>query len=75
MKVKINLKYEDLKRFISVVSTFSSNVDMIKGRYVVDCKSIMGVLSLDFTKDTYVKIYSDDENEIERFVLEMKNCE
>lgn len=70
--IKIKLKYEDLKEFIGIVSSFESNIDMIKDRYVIDSKSIMGVLSLDFTQPTTVVIHSNDDNEIARFYDEMK---
>ena len=46
---KINLKYDNLKEFIKITTSFESNIDMIKDRYVIDAKSLLGVLSLDFT--------------------------
>ena len=54
--IKIKLKYEDLKEFIKITTSFESNIDMIKDRYVVDAKSLLGVLSLDFTQPTMVFI-------------------
>ena len=70
--IKIKLKYEDLKEFIKITTSFESNIDMIKGRYVVDAKSIMGIMSLDFTQPTMVVIHSVNEDEIVRFYDEMK---
>lgn len=70
--IRIKLKYEDLKEFISITTSFESNIDMIKDRYVIDAKSLLGVLSLDFTQHTTVVIHSVDENEIVRFYDEMK---
>ena len=70
--IKIKLKYEDLKDFISITTSFESNIDMIKDRYVIDAKSLLGVLSLDFTQPVTVVIHSVDENEIVRFYDEMK---
>ena len=70
--IKIKLKYEDLKEFIKTAESFESDIDIIKGRYVVDAKSIMGILSLDFSKDIFVKIHSSNEDEIVRFYDEMK---
>ena len=73
--IKIKLKYEDLKEFIKITTSFESNIDMIKDRYVIDAKSLLGVLSLDFTQPTTVVIHSVNEDEIVRFYDEMKRFE
>ena len=70
--IKIKLKYEDLKEFIKITTSFESNIDMIKDRYVIDAKSLLGVLSLDFTQPTTVVIHSVNEDEIVRLYDEMK---
>ena len=70
--IKIKLKYEDLKEFIKITTSFESNIDMIKDRYVVDAKSLLGVLSLDFTQPTMIVIHSVNEDEIVRFYDAMK---
>ena len=70
--IKIKLKYEDLKEFIKITTSFESNIDIIKDRYVVDAKSLLGVLSLDFTQPTMVVIPSVNEDEIVRFYDAMK---
>ena len=70
--IKIKLKYEDLKEFIKIATSFESNIDIIKDRYVVDAKSLLGVLSLDFTQPTMVVIHSVNEDEIVRFYDAMK---
>ena len=70
--IKIKLKYEDLKEFIKITTSFESNIDMIKDRYVIDACSIMGIMSLDFTQPTMVVIHSVNEDEIVRFYDEMK---
>ena len=70
--IKIKLEYEDLKEFIQITTSFESNIDMIKDRYVVDAKSLLGVLSLDFTQPTMIVIHSVNEDEIVRFYDAMK---
>lgn len=72
---KIKLNYNDLKHFVSVVTSFESDVDMIKDSYVIDAKSIMGILSLDFSNGVYVKIQSSNEDEIVKFLEAMKEFE
>ena len=73
--IKIKLKYDDLKEFIKITTSFESNIDMIKDRYVIDARSIMGIMSLDFTQPTMVVIHSVNEDEIVRFYDEMKRFE
>lgn len=60
--VKINLNTIDkVKSFVNEVSKFSSDFDLVSGRYVIDAKSIMGIFSLDLSKDIDLNIH-DDEN-------------
>ena len=73
--IKIKLKYDDLKEFIKITTSFESNIDMIKDRYVIDARSIMGIMSLDFTQPTTVVIHSVNEDEIVRFYDAMKRFE
>ena len=59
--------YTRIKKFCNEVSTFESDIDLVKGRYVVDAKSLMGVFTIDLSLPVEVVIYSEDEEEIERF--------
>lgn len=71
--VTINLNgIEAVKKFNTVVSTFYSEIDIVKGRYVIDAKSIMGIFSLDLSKPIDVVIHSHDEDEIVHFYDVMK---
>lgn len=70
--IKIKLKYDDLKEFVKVTESFESDIDIVKGRYIIDAKSIMGILSLDFSKDISVVIHSNNEDEIAKFLETMK---
>jgi phosphotransferase system HPr-like phosphotransfer protein len=71
--VTVNLNgIEAVKRFNTVVSTFYSEIDIVKGRYVIDAKSIMGIFSLDLSKPIDVVIHSHSEDEIVRFYDVMK---
>ena len=71
--VTINLNgIEAVKKFNTVVSTFYSEIDIVKGRYVIDAKSIMGIFSLDLSKPINVVIHSHNEDEIVHFYDVMK---
>ena len=70
-KIKVNLnKPEVVKRFLQVVRTFLSDIDIMTENAVLDAKSIMGVYALDLSNDTYVRIISDDVEECRRFEIE-----
>ncbi len=58
----INLKLDSVdkvKTFVNTVSLFSGDFDLASERYVVDAKSIMGIFSLDLSKQLRLDI-SDD---------------
>lgn len=54
----------DVKNFVSAVTTFECDFDIVADRYVVDAKSIMGIFSLDLSKLLDLHINTDDEKEI-----------
>lgn len=58
---------EDIQDFIQSTNNFTSDFDLFSGRYIVDGKSIMGVLSLDLSKPIHVKVHvkNDESNEIQ----------
>lgn len=64
---KVSIKLEtinDVKNFVSAVTTFECDFDIVADRYVVDAKSIMGIFSLDLSKPLDLHINTDDEKEI-----------
>lgn len=64
---KVSIKLEtinDVKNFVSAVTTFECDFDIVADRYVVDAKSIMGIFSLDLSKSLALHINTDDEKEI-----------
>ena len=75
--VKIRLSsVNDVKEFVSAVSSCDCDIDIAADRYIIDAKSIMGIFSLDLSKPLALKINSTDENEIadalgkiERFIV------
>ena len=60
-RVKIMLKtISDVKSFVNSVVKYDFDVDLLSGRYAVDAKSIMGMFSLDLSKEITMEIHSDD---------------
>ena len=60
LKIRIN-EFDKIKEFIQDALSFKSDIDLIKGSYIVDAKSIMGVFSLDLSTPVTIKIHSCDE--------------
>lgn len=59
--VKISLNSIDaVKSFVNDVTKFDCDFDLISGRYVIDAKSIMGIFSLDLSKDIDLSIHCDE---------------
>lgn len=59
--VKICLNSIDkVKAFVNDISKFDSDFDLVSGRYVIDAKSIMGIFSLDLSKDIDLNIHAED---------------
>ncbi len=59
--VKVNINtINDVKNFVSIVSRCDYDVDIVSGRYAIDAKSIMGIFSLDLSKELTLNIHSDD---------------
>ena len=71
---KIMLKtINDVKSFVNTVAKYDCDADLLSGRYAVDAKSIMGIFSLDLSKEIEMEIHSDDcadfLNEIKPFII------
>ena len=59
--VTINLgSIDKVKSFVNDITKFDSDFDLVSGRYVIDAKSIMGIFSLDLSKDIDLSIHSED---------------
>jgi phosphotransferase system HPr-like phosphotransfer protein len=60
--VKISLNSIDkVKSFVNSITRFNSDFDLVSGRYVIDAKSIMGIFSLDLSKQIELNIHETDE--------------
>ena len=58
-KVSLNT-VEKVKKFVNVVSKMDVDAFLTSGRYVIDAKSIMGILSLDLTKPIEISFESKE---------------
>lgn len=72
-KLVLNLNTLDKVRdFTNEANKFNSDIDIIRDRYVIDAKSVLGIYTIDLTKSVTVKINSDDKAEIARFNEKME---
>ena len=67
-KIKI-ITLNDLVEFNSVCTRAKGDVDIVCGRYIINGKSLLGLCSIDLTKEIEVILFSDDEEEIDSFLL------
>ena len=71
VEIKLNT-INDVKDLVSYVTGFDCDFEIVSGRFVVDAKSIMGIFSLDLSKELKLVIRSDDEFEVERIKNKIK---
>lgn len=62
----------DVKDFVSIVTRYDFDVDLVSGRYAVDAKSIMGIFSLDLSKPIRADIHAEDAGEFLAAVKQFK---
>lgn len=72
MKVKFST-FEKVNRFVDVITGFESDIDLVSGRYVVNAKSVMGVYSLDLSKELELKIYERADGDTEKLVQALRD--
>ncbi len=59
---------EDVKKFVSTVMSYDFDIDLISGRYAIDAKSIMGIFSIDLSKELKLVAHTDDTAELEEAI-------
>lgn len=73
MRIKICLNdFTKIKEFIKVAESFESDIDVIKGRYLVDGKSLLALFTLDLSQPIEVMIHGNNEKELTRFEKAME---
>ena len=68
--MKITFKHpEEIRDFVNTVSKYEFDMDMRKGRVVVDAKSLLGIMHLGLNSVMELKMYSDDCEELQKKIL------
>lgn len=60
LTVKLNT-IDKVKTFCSLAEKCEGNIDVSSGRYVVDGKSIMGLFSIDLSKELTVNVTNEED--------------
>lgn len=55
---------DDVKKFVSTVMKYEYDIDLVSGRYAIDAKSIMGIFSIDLSKELKLVAHTDDAAEL-----------
>ena len=58
MTIRLNT-IDDANNFVKVIDKYEYDIDAVYGRYVIDAKSIMGLLSLGIPKKINIVIHSN----------------
>ena len=60
VKVLLN-SIDKVKAFVNDITKFDTDFDLGSGRYVIDAKSIMGIFSLDLSKNIDLTIHATEQ--------------
>ena len=52
----------DVRQFVSAATLTPAEIDVISGRYTVDAKSIMGIMSLELAEPVMVRVYGEEKD-------------
>lgn len=50
---------DNVKDFVNTISKFDSEFELESGKYIIDAKSIMGIFSLDLSKDIKLHVHTE----------------
>ncbi len=65
---------EKVKKFVSLISVFEGDFDILAGRYIIDAKSILGIFSVDLSKPLTLRIEQEDDWETVKETLQEFAC-
>jgi phosphotransferase system HPr-like phosphotransfer protein len=61
---------DQIKSFVNIIAKYDGDFDLVSGKYVVDAKSIMGIFSLDVSKELELRIH--DENNVDKILEDLE---
>ena len=70
--IRIN-SIDKVKKFVNYATNSELELDLVSGRFVIDAKSIMGIFSLDLSRDIELCIHSENEEAVNKFLETIKD--
>ena len=64
--------FTKVNEFVRLAGKSDLDIDLVSGRYVIDAKSIMGIFSLDLSKDIQMNVYYENEADADKFIGTVK---
>lgn len=61
VKIKLN-SIEDVRTFIGILASYSCDIDIISGKYMIDAKSIMSYFCLNLNEPLTMQIHSNENS-------------
>lgn len=52
---------ESVKNFVTKITEFEEDFDLIQGKYVIDAKSVLGIFSIDLSKPVLLRINAEGD--------------
>ena len=71
IKIALGL-VQTVKEFVKITETYPFEILLRSGKFSVDAKSLLGVLSLDLSEPLIVEVYADDCDDL---MLKLKKFE
>ena len=52
---------ESVKNFVTKITEFEEDFDLIQGKYLIDAKSVLGIFSIDLSKPVLLRINAEGD--------------
>lgn len=53
---------ESVKKFVSIITNYDVDFELMSGKYIIDAKSILGIFSIDLSKPVLLRINAEGES-------------
>lgn len=65
---------DSVKKLVNIATKYTEDIDLVRGRYIIDAKSIMGVFSLDLSRKINIVIHTSDIERANKFFTELSDA-
>ncbi|MFI3171945.1 MAG: HPr family phosphocarrier protein [Eubacteriales bacterium] len=50
---------EDIQQFVNIVENYPYEMDLVRGKFIVDAKSLLGIMNLGVNNEITLNVYSE----------------